>query len=72
MASYVPTYYCFGGENMPRINVDEELVTKLEYVRSNVAFQLLKKNKKLKKITNTDIINEALNLYAEKHDIPIE
>jgi hypothetical protein len=57
---------------MPRINVDEELVTKLEYVRSNVAFQLLKKNKKLKKITNTDIINEALNLYAEKHDIPIE
>ena len=34
---------------MPRINVDEELVTKLEYVRSNVAFQLLKKNKKLKK-----------------------
>jgi hypothetical protein len=57
---------------MPRINVDEEVVAKLDYVRSCVIIKELKNNNKPKKLSNTDILNEALFLYAEKHGISIE
>ncbi len=66
-------YWNSRGEIMPRINVNEELVAKLDYVRSCVMIKELKKNnRKPKKLSNTDILNEALCLYAEKHGISIE
>jgi len=57
---------------MARIQVDEELVVKLDFMRSKVALRHLKENKKFKKVSNTDILNEALQLFAEKHGISIE
>jgi hypothetical protein len=57
---------------MARIQVDEELVVKLDLMRSKVALRHLKENKKFKKVSNTDILNEALQLFAEKHGISIE
>jgi hypothetical protein len=41
-------------------------------MRSKVALRHLKENKKFKKVSNTDILNEALQLFAEKHGISIE
>jgi hypothetical protein len=55
---------------MPRLQVDEETKTIMEHTR--ISMELLhKKQGAPKKISNSEILKEALKEYAKNHNIPV-